>query len=214
MSRSKWKSGVNEYIGRKPILSPEKKETILANMRKEEQKSIRKPAMLYGFGLTAALVATIFIAFQLQTSDVDLLTSPEDTSGSNSIQTELDAIAKENEALRNEISQIGIDLQIYDLNARRVISLLIKEDFDELKNQYGVDYNASDERIKIGGSEGANFPLEWSEFPMRFVFINQTNDLTEVGYYLYDSTPGEEQKHSLVFGFNEDRTIRYIVNGD
>lgn len=214
MSRNKWKSGVDEYIGRDPILSPEKKATILANMRKKEQKPIRKPALLYGFGLTAALIATIFIAFQLQTSDVDLLTSPEDTSSSSSIQTELTAIAKENEELRNDLSQISINLQVYDLNARRVVSLLNKEDFDELKNQYGVEYNFSDNRIKTEGFEGANFPLEWSEFPMRFAFINQSNDVTEVGYYLYDSTPGEEQKYSLVFGFNEDRTIRYIVNGD
>jgi len=214
MSRNKWKSGVDEYIGRNPILSPEKKATILANIRKKEQKVVRKPFALYGFGLTAALIATIFIAFQLQTSDVDLLTSPEDTNGS--LQEELNAIKKENEALREELHGINEELQTLDYSARDIISLLGNRNFDELEERYGVEYNANEDRIEFEGFEGleVNDPTNVVKYPMRLAYIDDSGDAINVCYYFYNRSPGEEGKFSIIFGFNKDQTIQYIVSGD
>lgn len=221
MSRNKWKASVDEYIGRDPILSPERKATILARFRKKEQKSVRKAAALYGLGLSAALITMVFIIFQFQTRDVNLLTSPEDVSGS--LQEELSALNKENEALREKLSGISIDLQLFDHSARNIISLLGNGDFDELKNRYNMEYDPEENMIQFEGYEGldniegygrVDNPTKMADYPMRFIYIDYSNDVVQVCYYFYRTTPGQEGKSSIIFGFNKDYTIRYMVNGD
>ncbi|CAG9620359.1 hypothetical protein [Sutcliffiella rhizosphaerae] len=214
MSRNKWKSGVDDYIGPEPILSPEKKAIILSRIRQKEKMSVRKPIALYGIGLTAALIAMIFLAFQLQTNDGDLLSAPEDVNGA--LQEELDALNEENQALRENLERMSLDLQTFEHTARGIISLLGSEDFDELKERYNVEYNVKDDRIEFEGYEGfeINNPTNIINYPMRFIYIDYSGDEIKVNYYFYNRTPGEEGKFSIIFGFNNDRTIKYMVSGD
>lgn len=222
MSQNKWKASVDEYIGHDPFLSPEKKATILHNMRKKEPKSTRKRVALFGLGVTAALTATLFLALQFQTSNADLVTSID--GGNESLQEELAALQEENEVLREEFSGMVVDLQIFDHTARNIISLLGSGDFEELKERYNVDYNASEDRLEFEGYEGfeVNNPTTLKHYPMRLIYIasgdpildTSSRDVISVCYYFYNRTPGEEGKFSIIFGFNKDRTIRFIANGD
>jgi len=97
-------------------------------------------------------------------------------------------------------------------------------DFNELKEQYNVDYNASLDRLEFEGYEGfeVNNPTSLFRYPMRLIYIapgdpildTSSRDVISVCYYFYNRTPGEEGKFSIIFGFNKDRTIRFIANGD
>jgi hypothetical protein len=222
MNRNKWKAGVDENIGHDPILSPEKKAAILHNMRKKGPKSARKLGVFLGLGLTAVLTAALILVLQFQADDVDLLVSTDGVD--ESLQEELAALQEENIALQEGFSRMVGDLQIYDHTARNIISLLGSGEFDELKERYNVEYNASEDMLQFKGYEGfeVNNPTTIIQYPMRLAYIapgdaildTSSRDVISVCYYFYNRTPGEEGKFSIIFGFNKDRTIRFIANGD
>ncbi|MCM3617710.1 hypothetical protein M3936_08960 [Sutcliffiella horikoshii] len=222
MSRYKWKAGVDENIGHDPILSPEKKAAILHNMRNKGPKSARKRGVFFGLGLTAVLTVALFLALQFKDDDLDLVISTDGVD--ESLQKELAALQEENKALRESFSRVDEDLQVYDHTARNIISLLGSGKFDELKERYNVEYNGSEDRLQFEGYEGfeVNNPTTINQYPMRFAYIapgdaildTSSREVISVCYYLYNRTPGEEGKFSIIFGFNKDRTIRFIANGE
>lgn len=218
MKKNKWKASVDEYIGKEPILTPEKRAMILSKIHEKEKKTFWKHPFIK-VTLTAALLSFLLInSYYLFIEDHEKTSSEQSNpiNENESLHAELAAIRKENQELNGALARINSDLQITDGISRRIMSLLANNDWEELRREFQIEVNANDNTITFqNGETSSYFDVEWAALSMNFAYYNDTNDHhLEVGYYLFDSTEGAERKYLISFVYDSNYNFQYIATGD
>lgn len=133
-------------------------------------------------------------------------------------QKEVEALRKEIEEdieeSKEEIEKIKADnnLQTADYNSREIMRLISEGKFEELRNEYQIDFEVKDGEILFAKPEG-NLPLriELTDYLMYIASISNSPDGTDINYFIDD--PHNEKSHLINFHFDKDMKFKYLFVG-
>ncbi|MFJ7734498.1 hypothetical protein ACIQXF_21860 [Lysinibacillus sp. NPDC097231] len=133
-------------------------------------------------------------------------------------EAQIDELKKENESLKEEIQKLNSDYSVYlqraDETSRHIMKLISEKKFDQLKTEYGAEFEVSDGKIiftKANDINSAGFPLEQATLPMFVANLNIQSEAIEIGYYLDDL---KIERYLVTFIYDKDGKFQYIYIGD
>ena len=104
-------------------------------------------------------------------------------------------------------------LQEIDRGARRVMQLISEGKFEELKNEYNVEFEVKGDVIDFGEPESNSpFSIELaSNFMYIANFIKSEHDM-QIGYFIYN--PNYDRADLIYMSFDNDMNFKSIFVGD
>ena len=120
---------------------------------------------------------------------------------------EIRELKEENEQLKTDLADYNSYLQVGDSNSRRIMRLISEGKFEELKNEYNVDFEVKNGEIDFGVPEGnLPFRIDLAGYPMVISYINKHPKGTEITYFIYE----KEDSHSITMSFDKDMEFEFI----
>lgn len=129
-------------------------------------------------------------------------------------ETRFNDLEKENEHLKEEISDYSVYLQNADGTSRRILRLISEGEFEQLKSEYNADFEVSNGQLIFTKLDkpNAGFPIEQANLPMFVAYLNMQSEFIEIGYFLDDLNTDE--RYSITFSYDKDGNFKYIFVGD
>ncbi|MBB4825890.1 outer membrane murein-binding lipoprotein Lpp [Sporosarcina luteola] len=138
-------------------------------------------------------------------NDMDQLGKEE--SQFENLNKEIQKLKEENEQLKTDLSDYNNDLQVGDRASRRIMSLISKGKFEELKTEFNVEFEVKNGEIDFGVPEGnIPFRVDLGGYPMSISYINKHPDGVELTYFIYE----KEDSHSVTMSFDKDMKFQFI----
>lgn len=125
---------------------------------------------------------------------------------------EIEALQKENQELKDIMSDYSSFLQETDRTSRRFMDLLAAEDFETLKAEFPVKFEVKNNAIHLMEPEGnLPFEVELAKQSKHIGFFNKFDDMTEISYYMYN--PQHDSNSLVVFHYDKDNQLEYVSLG-
>lgn len=125
---------------------------------------------------------------------------------------EIEALQKENQELKDIMSDYSSFLQETDRTSRRFMDLLAAEDFETLKAEFPVEFEVINKAIHLKEPENnAPFEVELAKQSKHIGFFNKDDEMTEIGYYMYN--PQYDSNSLVVFHYGKDNQLEYVYLG-
>lgn len=166
-------------------------------------------------GITFSLIL-LLIGCSAKVDDNTLNDIKEDSNTQNvtALEGKLEEAKKENEFLKGKISNISADIQVLDHKSRRIMGLIKDDKLEELKTEYGIDFEISDEGMFMFEGQGVSlFFTDMASLPMYFEYYNPRPEGFEIGYTVYGGVEGEEFKRTVSFVYDANYNLEFISSG-
>lgn len=136
------------------------------------------------------------------------------TQNATALEGKLEEAKKENGFLKEKISNVSADIQVLDHKSRRIMGLIKDDKLEELKMEYDIDFEISDEGMfMFEGHEVSLFFTDMAPLPMYFEYYNPRPDGVEIGYTVFGGAEGEEFKSTISFVYDADYNLEFISSG-
>lgn len=127
-------------------------------------------------------------------------------------EKEIQELKEENEQLKTDIAEYSSYLQVADRQSRNIMGYISDGKFEELKNEYNVEFNLKDDKIDFGVPESnLPFPIKLAGYPMHIASFSMHPDGVDINYFIYDLE--KEESHLINMSFDKDREFEFIFFG-
>ncbi|RXJ04568.1 hypothetical protein DS745_04065 [Anaerobacillus alkaliphilus] len=124
---------------------------------------------------------------------------------------ELSFVKDQLEKQTKQLVNISGDIQVLDHKERRIMSLIVDQEYDQIRDEYSVDFEVIDGKIYFDRLSDYDyyyyFPTELAGLPMYFYMYNPNPEFTQVGYFLYD----DDRKYDIHFHFENNNEFTYVA---
>ena len=125
---------------------------------------------------------------------------------------EIQVLKEENEQLKTDNADYSSYLQEADRNSRRIMRFISEGKFEELKNEYNVDFEVKNGEIDFGIPVGnLPFRIDLAGYPMFIASFSKHPDGTDINYFIDD--PEKEERHLINMSFDKDMGFEFIFAG-
>ncbi|ALC85250.1 hypothetical protein AM499_05030 [Bacillus sp. FJAT-22090] len=124
---------------------------------------------------------------------------------------------KEIQKLEDELQQVKTEYSVFlqqaDNKSRAIMRLIANGKFEELKKEYQVEFEVTDDALDFGVPE-SNIPfrIDLARHPMFVSSFNKHSEAKEISYYI-DNLETEERT-LITMHFDKDGTFNFIFLGD
>jgi len=125
---------------------------------------------------------------------------------------EIQELKEENNQLKSDLANYSSYLQAADGNSRKIMSFISEGKFEELKNEFSVNFEVQDGEIDFGLPENnLPFPIELAGYPMHIASFSIHPDGADINYFIYDLE--KEESHLINMSFDKDMEFEFIFVG-
>ena len=157
------------------------------------------------------LLFLLFVGGCSNTDDVTQLVSKYE-SQIDEQKVEIKELKEENERIKTDLADYNSYLQVADRSSRRIMRLMSEGKFEELKNEFNVEFEVKNGEIDFGVPEGnLPFPIELAGYPMHIASFSIHPDGADINYFIYDLE--KEESHLTNMSFDKDMDFEFIFVG-